>query len=444
MGGVAVAGTLLGAQAAVAGAFALREQSAQGLGQAFAGAGAGGGGLSSMFWNPATLTQHDGVQSSYTGTAIIPYAKVSPNAATSRFMTFVGGGNSSSAGGTGDIAQDALTAASTSSMQVNKWLYLGLNVSAPYGLVTKSPTNWAGQLYGRTSKVFSTDINPAVAIKLNDMISFGFGLRAMYFKVRLSQAAPSGAAPALAATALRPNAGFGTLEGDDWAYGWTAGVTLTPLQGTSIGVGYRSQVRPHLEGTLTTPYINMPIKTNIKLPDQVTVGLRQRVTDRFTLLAGYEWTRWSVLSSFPAYFTEAPLTGRLATTLAFKYKNSWFTSIGGEYKWDERWTVRAGLGYEKSPIGATDRSVRLPDSNRIWTTLGASYQYNNKLSFDLSYAHVFAKKGTIDIQPGHPAYLGMNFAADTKAHLDVISAGLTYRWDEPHVTQGTLPLVRKY
>ena len=106
--------------------------------------------------------------------------------------------------------------------------------------------------------------------------------------------------------------------------------------------------------------------------------------------------------------------------------------------------MRAGLGYEKSPIGATDRSVRLPDSNRIWTTLGASYQYNNKLSFDLSYAHVFAKKGTIDIQPGHPAYLGMNFAADTKAHLDVISAGLTYRWDEPHVTQGTLPLVRKY
>ena len=36
-----------------------------------------------------------------------------------------------------------------------------------------------------------------------------------------------------------------------------------------------------------------PINTTLNLPDTVTLGLRQRLGDRFTLLAGYEWSNWS-------------------------------------------------------------------------------------------------------------------------------------------------------
>jgi long-chain fatty acid transport protein len=443
MGGVAAVGSLVVANAALAGSFALREQSAQGLGQSFAGAAAGGGGLTSMFWNPATITQFEGMTSSWTGTGFVPYAKIDPSAATKGFMTTVARGSTLSAGGA-EVGPNAFSAASASSVQINNWLWLGLNVTAPFGLVTKAPSNWAGQLYERTSKVFSTDVNPTVAIKLNDMISVGLGVRAVYFKVKLSGSAPSSANPLLKGTALLPGAGSATLQGDDWAFGWNAGVTFTPFSGTTLGVGYRSQVKPNLDGSLITPYLDQPIKVKITLPDSVNVGLRQRITDRFTLLAGYEWTHWSTFNSFPAYFTAQPLAGRVATTLAFRYRNSWFTSIGGEYKIDNNWTVRAGLGYEKSPITKTNRSPRLPDSDRIWTSIGASYQFNNKLTLDVSYAHLFGKRGKILIDAAHPAYSGMDFAADTKTHLDIFSAGLTYRWDDPKVTQGTLPLVRKY
>ena len=54
----AVAATTM--TAAQAGGFALREQSAIGQGSSFAGVAAGGGNLSSMYWNPATLTQTSG------------------------------------------------------------------------------------------------------------------------------------------------------------------------------------------------------------------------------------------------------------------------------------------------------------------------------------------------------------------------------------------------
>ncbi len=47
-----------------AGGFAVREQSAYGQGSSFAGVAAGGS-LSSMFWNPATMTQVPGLQSEF-------------------------------------------------------------------------------------------------------------------------------------------------------------------------------------------------------------------------------------------------------------------------------------------------------------------------------------------------------------------------------------------
>src|SRR3974377_1287319 len=49
----------LGAVEANAGAFGIREQSTVGQGDAFAGVAAGGA-LSSLFWNPATMTQTPG------------------------------------------------------------------------------------------------------------------------------------------------------------------------------------------------------------------------------------------------------------------------------------------------------------------------------------------------------------------------------------------------
>ena len=75
------AGTALGiliiaTAQANAGAFAIREQSTYGQGTSFAGVAAGGS-LSSMFWNPATMTQFKGIV--VLGfSAIIPHVSQTP------------------------------------------------------------------------------------------------------------------------------------------------------------------------------------------------------------------------------------------------------------------------------------------------------------------------------------------------------------------------------
>jgi long-chain fatty acid transport protein len=400
------------------------------MGQGFAGVAAGVGGLSSMFWNPATITQTPGLQSSWSFTGIVASSKTTPVVGTSPLFLPLGG--------SGDIGQPAILPATYTSYQVNDSLWLGLATNSPFGLVTKNNPRWAGGFYGQTSKVFSTDITPTIGYKINDWISVGAGVQVEYFKVRL--------------TSLRPPTGPSTVElkGDSWGLGYTLGATFKPLAGTEIGIGYRSRVKQKLEGTLgnfpTLPAL-LDIKSSLTLPDEVTIGISQKITDQFTLSGGFEWTNWSLFNSFPVVITGPVAIGAVPTNLAFRYRNGWYASVGGAYQWSPALTLKAGLGYERSPINDTNRGVRLPDNNRIWTTIGASYKYNNKLSLDFSYAHAFFDKSRINISgPANPAWnpaVPLAFVGSNRTSFNIVSLGLNYRWDDPKVAIA-VPLVRKY
>ena len=127
--------------------------------------------------------------------------------------------------------------------------------------------------------------------------------------------------------------------------------------------------------------------------------------------------------------------GAVIQTLAFNYRDGWMFSLGGEYKLYQRWTLRAGVAYEQSPVTNANRNVTLLDSDRYWLSLGASYQYNEKLKFDISYAHVIYASGTISIPasaatalfPANP----ITYNANSAARGDVVSIGFTYRFDTP-------------
>ncbi|MGJ4856083.1 OmpP1/FadL family transporter [Labrys sp. La1] len=423
-----MAGISLTASQAYAGSFALREQSTIGLGQGFAGVAAGSGGLSSMYWNPATMTAIPGWQSQWSVSGIFPQAEITP--------TFVGLPTPLWRGtSTGDIGQDGILAAGYTSYQVNDRLWIGLATNTPFGLVTKNPFNSPGQVYARTSKVISFDVNPTIAYKVTDWLSVGLGFQAMYFKTRLTQAAPFPGQPPGSATL--PGAPTASIEGDSWGYGLTAGLTITPVDGTQIGIGYRSAVKQDLEGTLRNPGASAPIlrqmrvKADLTLPDQITVGITQRVTPELTLSAGFEWTNWSRFGVIPVVATSGPAAGRPVTTLPFKYDDGYYVSAGGEYAWSPELTLRAGLGYEWSPISDTNRDLRLPDSDRIHASIGLGYKINNKLSVDLAYSHLFALNGDVKLDARNPHYSGLPYFGKVDASVDIVSAGLTYRWDDP-------------
>src|SRR5262245_17732773 len=114
-----------------AGGVAGREQSVYGQGTSFAGIAAGGS-LSSMFWNPATMTQFPGKGIEVGASAIFPFANNTPIAANIPGT----GGLLLGFGGTGDTGLDALVPNSYFTYQFAPNLWLGVSVNSPFGLST--------------------------------------------------------------------------------------------------------------------------------------------------------------------------------------------------------------------------------------------------------------------------------------------------------------------
>jgi len=440
MAGIAVSALFSAACPGFAGAFAIREQSAEDLGNAFAGAATSGSSLSSMFWNPATMTSHQGINSTSLGTGILPFANVRTTIPASTLPD------------SGNIGEAAFVPASSFSYQVNDSIWAGLTLNSPFGLSTKASQASNGGIYGQSSDVRSLNIQPTIAYKLNDMLSFGVGLAIQRFSIHLTSLDPAalyGLVP--------PGAKFisyDDLTGHSWGVGFTAGATIKPMAGTEIGIGYRSQIKQNLSGNITAIAVlgstaTAAIKSNITLPDQVNIGIRQKITNDLNVMAGFEWTHWSIFNSFPVTLAS---NGAPLTSLGFKYRDGWMASLGADYKATQDLTLRAGLAYETSPISDAVRSVRLPDNNRVWTSLGLSYALGKKMSFDVGYTHIFPVGTKIAINcPASPACGGKAlpaYAANVSSHIDIVSVGLNYRWDDPKAMDANeLPkkaIVRKY
>ncbi len=408
--------------AAHAGAFALREQSAAGQGASFAGVAAGGA-LSSMFWNPAIMTQYYGKTIEMTAAGIIPNASHSFTA--SSFAAFGTPGNSGLA---------AIVPSGYASWQLNQNFWIGMSVNAPFGLGVSFPQKSAASSgSGNSAKVESYNFSPSVAYKFNDMISVSVGLQAQYLKA--SYDAFLGAAPLI-----------GTLNGGSWDFGWTAGVTFTPAPKTQLGLGYRSAIDQKINGTWDVPAAlagaTQPgsVKLTLPLPATLTFGVRQGIGERFTLLAGVEWTQWSRIGTVPVTQANgAPVTvGGAALAFPFQYRDGWFFSVGGEYAINPSWIVRAGLGFEQTPITDNVRTTRIPDNDRIWYSVGASYKPASMrgLTFDLGYSFIDVKNASVCMGPAAAGGCPSNpwsgataYNGSVKSTINIVSVGVRYQWD---------------
>ena len=81
------------------------------------------------------------------------------------------------------------------------------------------------------------------------------------------------------------------------------------------------------------------VDADVTLPDTVSIGLRQRVNEAFTAMAGLEWTNWSRIKTVP--FDGSPA----GTSLALDFQDGWFFSLGGSTG-----TIRPGPSVPALPM----------------------------------------------------------------------------------------------
>ncbi len=98
---------------------------------------------------------------------------------------------------------------------------------------------------------------------------------------------------------------------------------------------------------------------------------------------------------------------------------------------NDKLTVRTGGAYEISPIqNASERLIQIPDADRIWASLGATYKWSESLSLDFAYSHIFVEDASFARVPASVplANAGLNLRGNVESSVDIISVGLKSKW----------------
>lgn len=361
---------------AYAAGFALKEQSAAAQGNAFAGATAGAEDVTYMFFNPAGLTRHADHQ------AAIVFSYIIANGET--LDADNGIPDDPGARGSGDAALDAFVPAAFAFWSLTADLKLGVGINAPFGLKTKYSQTWAGRYHAVESGMKTVNVNPAVAYRLNDIVSLGAGLQIQYMDIAVSNMVNLGGPDLLA-----------EFTGDDWTFGATLGLLAQLSDRTRLGLGYRSRVRHTIEGDFAIAgALVSQASADFTSPDTMTVGVYHDIDGQWAVMGEVGWTRWSTFDELLIENTD----GVISRTPQ-DWEDVWFFALGATWKPTANWKIRGGIAYDQSPIPDYRRTPRITDENRLGGALGVEFIASSSITISASYAHLFIDDATINL-PG--------------------------------------------
>lgn len=381
---------------ALASGFQLTEQNASGLGNAYAGQGAVAENASTIFFNPAGMTQLKDREFSAGLTGINTSFKFSDKNSNVNGQL---AGNGGDGGGWGFVPNGYL------SWALSKDLYVGVGVGAPFGLKTEYDNPWLGAAQSVSFDVKTYNVNPSIAYRVNEKVSVGAGLNWQRVDAEykrqvgvLGSPAPAAAPATTAATPLKLK-----LTDDSW--GWNAGALFTISPATKIGVSYRSAVKYDLTGdiNLSGPQANLNAagssnaKATLTLPDTFNLSVAQQLTDKWQMLGDITWTGWAKIPKLDIYRTSGAANGAIAQTLDTNFRDTWRVGLGANYKYSDAWKLKFGIAYDQTPVkGADSRLVSLPDNDRTWLSFGAQWAPSKDSALDLGVAYLYLKDADIN------------------------------------------------
>lgn len=395
---------------ALAAGFQLTEQSSLGLGRAYAGAGIVGDDLSAVHYNPAGMTLLEGTRFQAGTTWIALNADFNSD--------------SGDADENGRLKGQMIPAGYVTH-QVNDKVWLGFAMTVPFGMGTEYDRNWKYGNRGTSAKIYTFDMNPNIAYKVSDFISVGAGVSVQYAKAKLGMNIGQPGASLL----------HGKVEADSWDWGYNLGIMLSPSDKLRFGLSYRSAIKHEADGDVKLSNVNANVlngmfgnqlgesagliarlldgqtvgtSATLKTPDTVMLTATWETTEKLRLSGLIRWANWSnfddltlendIPSGIGAIAGNNPslgaavagLSGKLKeVSIENKWQDTWLLSVGADYRINDAFTIRGGLAYETSPID--DQSTRMaviPDTDRVWFSLGASWYPTNDLQFDVGATYL--------------------------------------------------------
>jgi len=394
---LAAAVALLSSNVNAAG-FQLNEFSAAGLGRAYSGEGAMADTPASASRNPALLSMYDRAALSVGGVFIDPGVDITGRSPSGASLDAK------------NIAPTAWVPNFHYVQPINDQWAVGASVTSNYGLATEFNDNYTAGPYAGKTDLTTANMNLSAAYRLNQHFSFGLGFDAVYAKAKLERyAGESGAQLGIPADTQ-----ISRLKGDEWGFGWNAGILYEVDENNRYGFTYRSEVKVDFDGDYKsslpsslnpaqgmtglpwgTDGSTIPGSLNLHLPEMWEVSGYNKVAPQWAVHYSLAYTSWS-------QFKELKATGNNGQTLFQKdegFKDAYRIAIGTTYFYDDNWTFRTGIAFDDSPVPAGTRSISIPDQDRAWISAGTSYAFNKDASVDVGVSYMHGSKVTINEGP---------------------------------------------
>ncbi len=391
----------LTAHEAVASGFMGRENNAEGVAMAQAGNASRADDPATVFNNPAGMVRLSDPAVEIGAVGFFPSFHFSGSATAAGTIPISGtqGGQS---------GQAALIPNFYVVAPLSDRLWAGLAVTVPYGDTINYKSMFVGRYQGIKSFIVSADINPNIAWKITDKVSVGGGISAQWLKVEDSAAIPQ----FLIAKAAVPDAVY-MLNGSSWAVGYNLGLLLQPTDVTRLGFTWRSGIDHKLTGSLDFTNALIPVASGpatasgVDLPGIAAVSFTHDFTPQWSASAEMQYDLWSSFKQVTVTSQNPPLLQ------PEHYRDSWMFSVGGAYRPMTQLALRAGIGWDQSPVSDRYRTVGIPDTDRLMLGVGAGYSFAPGVVVDLSYAHYLAL--------GHSSVTGSVNSVDPFTHAVVLT-----------------------
>ena len=398
----AVALAMMAGTAQAAG-FQLAENDAMAMGRAFAGGASAPGSCSAVVNNPAAMSQFN-MSCLQADMTLIQFSTQFHGSGTDLLGRPLTGGDGGNGGAIVPVP------ASYYIRPINDQFALGAALTVPYGFQTEYNDRWMGRYLAQTTKLQSPAITISGSWKASDEFSLGLSLIIQRTTATLGQAVNLGtilAQPTNGAWLPQEADARAQLKGSDWGFGWGLGLLWKPTDSDRIGFNFRSQIDHTIDGKATfevpsnlLPYfngafVNTDGVADFNTPAYARVSWWHTANDRLSFGADVGYTHWSSFDKLVVNYAN-PAQAPYNRPSIFGFEDTYFVSVGADYRLDDKWTLRGGIAYDQTPTVDEHRDPRVPDGSRKWIAVGADYAYSDDMKFSVGFVHLFVDDGVIN------------------------------------------------
>lgn len=311
----------------------------------------------------------------------------------------------------------------------NEKISYGIGLYTPYGNTVEWQKDWAGSYLVNDIEFKAIYIQPTISYKINDQYSVGLGMSYISGDVTFNRN--------LSTSLVDENGARSNVTISDSgisAFNFNIGFLVKPTDELNVGFSYRSKADMKSRGgdanfenvpsSLQSSFPDTTFNADLVLPAELTLGVAFDLDDKTILTFDFNRTFWSEYKTLDIDFASATPT----SVNPRNYQDSNIYRFGAQHDLNEKFVVRGGIYFDKSPIPAGYFVPETPRNDSIGLTAGASYMLSERMDLDFSFLYLMFDEFNGSYDFFNQSGTLVSFGGDYKSTVVTLGFGLNYKF----------------